>query len=1226
MPYPNKSGVPRKNQQCQQGAGVMPPPQILIRRPAPEQSRVPLPDRAGRSCACHEDDAVFTHVKGYNGTMHPAAICRKCQKITFDDAETHAKASGGEDVFGFVDPLEREGMRQRRKNRPTHEPGDDDIGERVVMKSVAEALFGTLLRKADYIDNPEAHGLRWITVHPNGDDSKGVPLLVHDNGEQYTVVGGAGGKMNQMVMQKPKGKEWDARKTARRARRDELQKQKKAAMTEDEKAWREKATQERSKAAEGFKGLREAIAAKMGLKKNQSVREALKREADKRAYVANKNATPEKKAEFLAVVEEEHEKEVKQAIDKVIAQVVEDTALAAMGDGDGTGEIKPVTAKVGRRSISVKLDDEDFKQASSMLAAAMAHRARASAIERALDSGSEEALKGVQLVMQNAEPTEAEKADLIAKKYLDNKSVALNTRLIVDSEGTLKTNEETGEEGYNRYSQRLINRHQRAGASDGLNAFTGSQINEAILTPDAVSILGVENAARVAAAYLSRKGKAGKEQQEDILHRVAVQSTAAITARFAQLDDLQHSVVDAAIEAASDPELPTISMAQAVAAKARFSVQKMRLLNTTRGQLRGAAAMAHYMEYADQFADKPIELDGGSTEIAAHDMANRIGLKDGAYDIEAVGRGKHEEGDEETGEGAGTKFGRYKVVVHPEHIADIATPHTMAAHRRNMAMDAIRQDVEERTESWCPEGFSKNIILEPHQELGAKAFCEQKRVVLNLSAGSGKTSAYYAGLAHLLSSGKIDKFIMAMPKTPRSQQMDRVTDDGRHVVGETSKFLSPEMAKQVEVVEDGASLKKALKRVASGELKGIVISPQLMRGHLQRLLDAGFGGARSAFIADEVHDYGVSSADGDDKGGKSGEKAAAQTMATRRMAASEFFCAGSGSLVRRSGADVHEVLSMVDPKGMGGRANFAASWERLARGREDVFSDVAMGGLRAKISGMMVTYHAPTERKTEDGGSEPVPLVTDGDEDNRPTVKCPLDQEDKVKIQKSNERAAKDKVSDDPKVKSGATFAQVNRIRSICDTSSGKQNKIIDYISKRMKDPKSKGNQKTILFATKTTPLKAMKKRIEKEFPGVPIFEITGSVDDKGRAAAMRGYNENKGHAIMLCTAAANYGANLQGGTMEGGRSVIQMHTAANSAQELQVWKRAHRIGQRNDVHIWTAISDHPLESSLQYALRSIQGPQQELLGDLASQGEYSRMAAARLTDIEELAKRAEAA
>jgi hypothetical protein len=46
-------------------------------------------------------------------------------------------------------------------------------------------------------------GRRWITVHPNGDDEKGVPVLIEENPTSpgvFSIVAGAGGKLNHMQL------------------------------------------------------------------------------------------------------------------------------------------------------------------------------------------------------------------------------------------------------------------------------------------------------------------------------------------------------------------------------------------------------------------------------------------------------------------------------------------------------------------------------------------------------------------------------------------------------------------------------------------------------------------------------------------------------------------------------------------------------------------------------------------------------------------------------------------------------------------------------------------------------------------------------------------------------------------------------------------------------------------------------------------------------------------
>ena len=61
--------------------------------------------------------------------------------------------------------------------------------------------WGVEFFKSDHGAIPD--GARWITVHPNGEGSKGVPILVQpakDNSGTFRVVGGAGGKLNMLKL------------------------------------------------------------------------------------------------------------------------------------------------------------------------------------------------------------------------------------------------------------------------------------------------------------------------------------------------------------------------------------------------------------------------------------------------------------------------------------------------------------------------------------------------------------------------------------------------------------------------------------------------------------------------------------------------------------------------------------------------------------------------------------------------------------------------------------------------------------------------------------------------------------------------------------------------------------------------------------------------------------------------------------------------------------------
>ncbi|MDA0265436.1 MAG: DEAD/DEAH box helicase, partial [Cyanobacteria bacterium] len=66
-------------------------------------------------------------------------------------------------------------------------------------------------------------GARWITVHPGGADSKGVPILIkpHEDGSA-SVIGGAGGKLNYLKLDKLRSPDqWKAKAKERKVARAE---------------------------------------------------------------------------------------------------------------------------------------------------------------------------------------------------------------------------------------------------------------------------------------------------------------------------------------------------------------------------------------------------------------------------------------------------------------------------------------------------------------------------------------------------------------------------------------------------------------------------------------------------------------------------------------------------------------------------------------------------------------------------------------------------------------------------------------------------------------------------------------------------------------------------------------------------------------------------------------------------------------------------------------------
>lgn len=108
-------------------------------------------------------------------------------------------------------------------------------------------------------DQPIPAGARWITVHPNGNGSKGVPVLVQPAQDgTFRVIGGAGGKLNMLKLRGVKSQEEYRQEHAQRAaekrnqRREQVRRDKELGIHEAKVAARENINEQRKSAQRDF--------------------------------------------------------------------------------------------------------------------------------------------------------------------------------------------------------------------------------------------------------------------------------------------------------------------------------------------------------------------------------------------------------------------------------------------------------------------------------------------------------------------------------------------------------------------------------------------------------------------------------------------------------------------------------------------------------------------------------------------------------------------------------------------------------------------------------------------------------------------------------------------------------------------------------------------------------------------------------------------------------------
>lgn len=1058
------------------------------------------------------------------------------------------------------------------------------LGKSVVGHWFTEPLYKRHFSKEEM----QAMSLRWITVHPNGAE-EGTPLIVHDDGTHYTVVGGAGGKLNQMVFQKKTGdreKKKDLRKQKAEQKAKEIAKVKEDDPDAFEKLEAaEQGYREAAKAAteEYRQKAMEIVGAHVDTLQKDVAKEAEKR-ATKELGLEGKSPdelTDGEKADVQEFVEQAQAKvkeEVNAAVEAIVNQALDATARAAINQEAVNAEnVDAVKAVISGKQLVKKLTNEEIQQLVEGSARADHLRLQANSIRRALRAGNADAVQGIQAALYDHKPTAAEVEEWTKNRYLNRESVITHTNLV---------------KGSNLASDRTQRNAQAGGAADGLNHFVADLTGNAIVAPEVARKLGVEGTARVAAAYLRTQGVDGKDLAGKLGERIAQGSEADAMAALqaaAKLDAIAKSAVDASRSGDG-----TVAASQARIISGNMATQKYRLLNNTRGRLRGAAALAHILEHGDK---APLVIPAGNSKVGAAVRAKELGLDKGSFTV------KRAEG------------GGYALEVPADKLHTLAKPHSLAEAERNAAMDDLRQDVDDTWQNFTSPHLKAS--LRKHQVLAVRAIVEQKRVLLNYGAGSGKTGVIYGAISELLSKGKVDKVLVTMPAKPRSQQenyfrqgtADELAKEGldtpeklagagwkqkksgdweKEETGEKFKFLTDDLHSQVTVIKDGADFDRKKAKIVSGELKAIVMSPELMRERREDLEKLGFGQERTAYFPDEAHKLSA----GEGEGAGSG-----MAQAAAQFSKSEYFAPGTGTSIENNASELHSLLGMVHPdlfpkKDM---KKFRAEWERTAAQITDdgkggkptlagIFAHESMGGLRARLSGTMLSYHAPVKR----ANGEEVKF-------ERNVHEVPLDEGQKTRIRELNATRDREMQHEDPKIRKAAPLRwQAGIIRSII--GDGMFQQMADMVKQgRVDDPAFRA----VVWASEIAPLLGDKKRKGlKEHMGAlgGTSQITGANSDRDTKQALDKFNDRTNdHAALMVSNAGNFGINAQGGNtvMMAGHPLVYSNLD-------QLEHRVNRTGQDKDVSSHIFIGDHPIMKQLFHNVMEGKGKSARLLEVLA--------------------------
>ena len=719
------------------------------------------------------------------------------------------------------------------------------------------------LLKADPIKKVKPHftnteiremGLKWVTVHPNNAEP-GKPVLVQDLGDEYVVVGGAGGSMNFTRFKKD-NKDADKAKKYRKKRE-------KPELSEEERAKQEaklaEATDQTKKAK---RELRERVSEIIGGVPDISDDERKELEAKAIAEAKRLNTSEAGQKDFVQQALEQHEQRRKEAVDKAI-----DDAISAVNEAAGvealTGQpAEPPTVSAAgdgkAKPAKLPFTPEQFTEIKSLVAEEANAIGYERSLKRALNKGGEAAARALEL---HYKPLSAEEQSrYFADRHLEAEKIRANKALL---DATSDPNS-------------AMTKHVLQGAADAGAGLAAAACGSTVLDSKTAQELGTAGAAQVIAQYIAEKtgspDKAAAALREFIGTQSAATAGAAVKASMELADR-----ADAMIEAAKGQGL--LNAAQANAKVLQYRNEADRILGRALGSLETAAQVALHLERG---TPAKLVVPGRSSEAGTLNKARELGL------VNTADRLTHSVRKGESG---------WELHITPEGIRDLYHEQDIEQYQADAEVQEIKRRSwdegweDEQGNPWSVEGQSDDIILQPHQQGNIKLWDRQKNILITDEAGSGKTAVALCGIAHLAAQGKVKKALVVVPATVGAQFGDEI-----------KKFLAPEHHDSYAVTSGMA--RKQREAAYAGDQLITVITHDALRNDFEAIKAAGF----DCMAVDEAHYFTTRGEANDTKGSLRSQKARELNMPYKMLMS----VAGDSVLHVRWPDGTHEVISIED--------------------------------------------------------------------------------------------------------------------------------------------------------------------------------------------------------------------------------------------------------------------------------------------------------------------------
>lgn len=527
-------------------------------------------------------------------------------------------------------------------------------------------------------------GMRWVTI-------RGSHVLIKPtHGGNWVVVGGAGGRLNHLQINKLLNKEeYTARKKQTTEKEKERREQELRELTPEEKKQhiqqrRTEVHAKRELRSEYRTQVEKIVGANLRSQLSLEDMQAIERKATKAFETrAKRAATETDKVEIEKVGEKIAEKEAVRKVKSVERQAVETLMNDYLGEDVGPNDKKALA----------KLIDKD--KAMKILTARAEFRKQLKKI------GYTKADVPIKL---RAGDVFAATSDNIDDKIMQEVAVEAETQKNLLLYGTLDAQGEA--------VQKYVDR----GATIAMNGIISDiEGGGAVFAEATIKELGVEAVAQAVAMRTHEKGKADavRKALEEYSDKTRMQVVSDALENYNERMEMADKMRELAKEDPTDGEA-LLSMASANGHALRQINQAQSGLGNAVGSLQ---SMAHVINALQEPRADAVLVDMGRDLANARLKAKRAGLKKGQYVIKT------------------DKNGRLVMEI-PKESLDAFFKQSAEKAQADDIVTRIKQHKE--NDGYIPPGMKGDVKLQDSQEAGLRFFKQQKHVLLDFEAGLGK--------------------------------------------------------------------------------------------------------------------------------------------------------------------------------------------------------------------------------------------------------------------------------------------------------------------------------------------------------------------------------------------------------------------------------------------------------------------------------------------------------